>query len=105
MNEQPNFLRHFTFGFREDAPSAIQGSTADDDSPLRAELFSAQQMAAHGKVLAASHELSKRQGPDRLLARLRENAEVIAETCDELTDAVKSSRQITPASEWLLDNS
>ncbi|WP_371868246.1 GH36-type glycosyl hydrolase domain-containing protein [Pseudoduganella rivuli] len=105
MNEQPNFLRHFTFGFREDAPSAVPSSAADDDSPLRAELFSAQQMAAHGKVLAASHELSKRQGPDRLLARLRENADVIAETCEDLTAAVKSSRQITPASEWLLDNS
>ncbi|CAN7672498.1 cyclic beta 1-2 glucan synthetase [Pseudoduganella sp. LjRoot289] len=62
-------------------------------------------MAAHGKTLAETHELSKRGGPDRLLARLAENAAVIAQTCDELTAAVKSSRQITPASEWLLDNS
>ncbi len=105
MSKQAKFLRLFTFGFREDAPSALSSSADDDDSPLRAELFSAQQMAAHGKVLAASHELSTRQGPDRLLARLAENAEVIADTCEELTAAVKSSRQITPASEWLLDNS
>src|SRR5450830_892926 len=27
-----------------------------------------------------------------------------AATCDELTAAVKAGRQITPASEWLLDN-
>ncbi|MES2320435.1 MAG: glucoamylase family protein [Pseudomonadota bacterium] len=61
-------------------------------------------MAAHGKHLAARHVLSKRGGPDKLLARLTENATVISETCTELTAAIKSGRQITPASEWLLDN-
>ncbi|HEY1149901.1 MAG TPA: glucoamylase family protein [Pseudoduganella sp.] len=72
--------------------------------PLRAELFSAQQMAQHGRLLAASHELSTRGGSDRLLSRLTENAEVISRTCEELTTAVKEGRQVTPASEWLLDN-
>ncbi|WP_343733428.1 hypothetical protein, partial [Duganella sp.] len=61
-------------------------------------------MAAHGKTLARHHELSKRGGRDRLLSRLAENAAVIDATCDELTAAVKAGRQITPASEWLLDN-
>jgi hypothetical protein len=74
------------------------------DLPLRAELFSAAQMAAHGKTLASHHRLSKRGGADRLLSRLAENAAVIDATCDELTAAVKQGRQITPASEWLLDN-
>ncbi|MFL6657367.1 MAG: GH36-type glycosyl hydrolase domain-containing protein, partial [Massilia sp.] len=32
------------------------------------------------------------------------NAAVIGATCNELTAAIKASRQITPASEWLLDN-
>ncbi|MBC7455380.1 MAG: cyclic beta 1-2 glucan synthetase, partial [Massilia sp.] len=76
----------------------------EDELPLRSELFSAAQMAAHGKHLAARHRLSKRGGPDRLLSRLAENAEVIAGTCGELTAAIKAGRQITPASEWLLDN-
>ncbi|MES2263902.1 MAG: glucoamylase family protein [Pseudomonadota bacterium] len=93
------------FGFREAVSGSLQAGEQDDDSPLRGELFSAQQMAAHGKTLAANHELSTRGGPDRLLARLSENADVIATTCDELTTAVKAARQITPASEWLLDNS
>ncbi|WLI91877.1 glucoamylase family protein [Massilia sp. R2A-15] len=61
-------------------------------------------MATHGRHLAARHQLSKKGGADRLLARLTENAEVIAGTCGELTAAIKASRQITPASEWLLDN-
>ena len=76
----------------------------NDDLPLRSELFSAMQMAAHGKTLAASHHLGRRHGSDRLLARLAENADLITDTVNELTGAVKAGRQITPASEWLLDN-
>ena len=91
------------FGFRE-AASGAQLSDDDEDLPLRAELFSAVQMAAHGKHLASHHELSKRSGRDRLLARLAENAAVISKTCEVLTAAIKDGHQITPASEWLLDN-
>jgi cellobiose phosphorylase len=75
-----------------------------DDLPLRSELLSVMQMAAHGKALAASHQLSAERGPDRLLARLAQNAECIAATCGELTEAVTAARQITPAADWLLDN-
>jgi cellobiose phosphorylase len=93
-----------TLGFRESPAGSLLSDEDDEDLPLRAELFSAAQMAAHGKTLAAHHELSKRGGRDRLLSRLTENAAVIDSTCDELTAAVKAGRQITPASEWLLDN-
>src|SRR5471030_257662 len=93
-----------TLGFRESPSGSLLADADDEDLPLRAELFSAAQMAAHGKTLATHHELSKRGGRDRLLARLSENAAVIDATCDELTAAVKAGRQITPASEWLLDN-
>src|SRR4051812_6845407 len=81
---------------------ALDGVVSADELPLRSELFSAAQMAAHGGHLAARHQLSKKGGPDRLLARLSENSDVIAATCDELTAALKAGRQITPASEWLL---
>ncbi|NRR32099.1 cyclic beta 1-2 glucan synthetase [Oxalobacteraceae bacterium] len=94
----------FIMGFRESFSGAPPAEEDEDDMPLRAELFSAAQMAAHGKTLAAHHVLSKRGGRDRLLARLSENAAMIGATCDELTAAVKAGRQITPASEWLLDN-
>ncbi len=92
------------FGFRESLSGSLLSDDDEDDLPLRAELFSAAQMAAHGRTLAAHHVLSKRGGRDRLLSRLAENATVITSTCDELTAAIKASRQITPASEWLLDN-
>jgi len=76
----------------------------DDALPLRSELFSAMQMAAHGKNIASGHAVSKRHGRDRLLARLADNAALITATVNELTATVKSGRQVTPASEWLLDN-
>ncbi|OYO32587.1 cyclic beta 1-2 glucan synthetase [Janthinobacterium sp. PC23-8] len=62
------------------------------------------QMAAHGKHVATGHAVGKRQGRDRLLARLADNAALITATVNELTATVKSGRQVTPASEWLLDN-
>ncbi|NVM75984.1 cellobiose phosphorylase [Duganella sp. SG902] len=104
MNKSNPLLPELALGFHESPTGSLQSEEEDEDLPLRAELFSAAQMAAHGKTLAKHHELSKRGGRDRLLSRLAENAAVIDSTCDELTAAVKAGRQITPASEWLLDN-
>ncbi|MEV4779609.1 cyclic beta 1-2 glucan synthetase [Burkholderia sp. LMU1-1-1.1] len=97
-------MPEMTLGFRESTTASLVSDEDDEDLPLRAELFSAAQMGAHGRTLAAHHELSTRGGPDQLLSRLSENADFINTTCDELTEAVKAGRQITPASEWLLDN-
>ena len=77
---------------------------ASEEPPLRAELFSADQMERHGKTLAGSHRLSSRRAPDQLLARLAENEHVLLEACNLLTAAVKANRRISPAGEWLLDN-
>src|SRR5882672_8002953 len=77
---------------------------AGDLSPLRSELFSADQMEQHGKALAASHQLSPGRAPDQLLKRLAENKDVLIAVCDQLAAAVKGERRITPAEEWLLDN-
>ena len=77
---------------------------ADDEPPLRAELYGAVQMEQHGAVLAASHTISDVPGRDQLLARLADNESIIIEACNLLTAAVRDNRQITPAAEWLLDN-
>lgn len=79
-------------------------STAENEPPLKSELFSAAQMQHHGKVLASRHIVKTDHTPDRLLPRLAENENAILATCEMLTKAVKDKQQITPASEWLLDN-
>ena len=77
---------------------------ADEEPPLRSELFSADQMEQHGKSLASAHRLTPGRVADQLLPRLAENERILAEVCDLLTAAVAANRRITPAAEWLLDN-
>jgi cellobiose phosphorylase len=79
-------------------------ATTTDEPPLRAELFSADQMEQHGADLARVHRVSAVRSADQLLARLADNEDVLLETCNLLTTAVKSNRRISPAGEWLLDN-
>ena len=75
-----------------------------DELPLRAELFSADQMEQHGRRLAGAHRLTPRRGPDQLLPRLAANEAILVDACSLLTAAVQADRRITPAGEWLLDN-
>ena len=83
---------------------AGSGQYADEEPPLRSELFSADQMEQHGKSLAASHKLTPRRAADQLLPRLAANEGVLIRACNLLTAAVTANRRITPAGEWLLDN-
>ena len=78
--------------------------SSGDEPPLRAELFSAEQMERHGKTLAGLHRLSSQRAPDQLLARLADNERVLFEARNLLTVAIKANRRISPAGEWLLDN-
>jgi cyclic beta-1,2-glucan synthetase len=84
--------------------SSTPSQQADDQLPLRAELFSALQMEQHGRILANAHKLSTGCGRDQLLSRLADNENIIIDACNQLTEAVKAGRQVTPAAEWLLDN-
>ncbi len=95
------FLRRLTPGLRG---LGWPRTTTADESPLRADLFSADQMALHGKTLAAAHRVAPGRAPDRLLDRLAANESALVEVCKLLTAAVSQGRQITPAGEWLLDN-
>jgi cyclic beta-1,2-glucan synthetase len=74
------------------------------ESPLRAQLFSAEQMERHGVALAKSHRLSDSQPGDLLLERLSANESVIRRASKLLSDAVQANRRLTPAGDWLLDN-
>jgi len=76
----------------------------DDQTPLRAELFSADQMEQHGRVLAGTHAVRRSVKRDPLLRRLDDNERVLTTTCRLLTGVVLSKLRITPAGEWLLDN-
>jgi cyclic beta-1,2-glucan synthetase len=84
--------------------TSLRSNSVTTEAPLRAELFNAEQMERHGRILASSHTLQRGRGREQLLDRLADNEEVLHKTCDLLMQAVKAGRRITPAGEWLLDN-
>ncbi|MDP1899983.1 MAG: glucoamylase family protein [Rubrivivax sp.] len=82
----------------------LQRDAADiEEAPLRAELLTADQIAQHGKSLAAVHELTTARAPDRLLARLASNEKLLVQVCALLAPQGEQQRS-SPAGEWLLDN-
>ena len=86
------------------SPGGRDANSTTEEVPLRAELFSAEQMAHHGRALAVSHTLGTTRSRNRLLVRLADNEAVLISTCRLLTEAIQAGTPITPAGEWLLDN-
>ncbi len=73
------------------------------EPPLRAELFSVEQLARHARTLAAGHQITTQHSSDRLLARLDGNEQKLR-VFNRATRTANQGRRITPAAEWLLDN-
>ncbi len=71
--------------------------------PLRAELFSLEQLARHAKALAQRHQLASQRGSHSLLARLDQNERILRDY-NRATYATDQTRRVTHAAEWLLDN-
>ena len=77
---------------------------ANEKSPLRSELFSAEQMEQYARTLASSHAVIIEKAPEQLLPRLAENEAVLLEVHQLVTESAKANSRISPAAEWLLDN-
>ena len=75
-----------------------------DEQPLRAELFSIDQLEAYAKKLAAKHDVNFKKVREVLLTRLKENENLLMRANEQLNEAAKAKRNISPAGEWLLDN-
>ncbi len=80
---------------------ARRASTSEE--PLRAELFSLDQLIAHAQSLAGNHRITTKRSSNRLLERLAFN-EKILRNFNRQTQAVDQNRRVTHAAEWLLDN-
>jgi cyclic beta-1,2-glucan synthetase len=96
-----------------DAPTGNENGKAhaggSGEPPLRAELFSIDQLERHAKSLAGWHRLMPRgrwggRRADRLLPRLKENEVVLRQEYRRLAESVKQGRRAMPAGEWFLDN-
>jgi cellobiose phosphorylase len=96
MQTLPLRFQGWKAGYARLRPSA-------SEPPLRAELFSVEQLAHHAKGLANHHQVVTRQGSNRLLAKLDLNEDILR-AFNRASLAVSPSRRITPAAEWFLDN-
>ncbi|MDP2139129.1 MAG: hypothetical protein Q8J74_14860, partial [Candidatus Didemnitutus sp.] len=92
-----------TFSKRWQTWMARQARHRDNEPPLRAELFSVDQLARHARDLATSHQIAPDRRSNPLLAQLDLNEERLR-AFNRGTIAVDPSRNVTPAAEWLLDN-
>lgn len=81
-------------------PSVIQPV----DRILHAELFSIDQLDAHGESLARTHVLNMRPGKDFLLSRLDANEQKLKQTHHMLAESGYGGTHLSPAGTWLLDN-
>lgn len=83
---------------------AALGPRYIEEQPLRAELFSIEQLEQHAISLAGWNEIDPKSSKDKLLPRLAENERMLIKTYELLAAAVDEKRRIAPAGEWLLDN-
>ncbi len=97
-------IRRMTSHWRESANVEGVFVVTGEDPPLRAELFSVDQLARHAARLATTHQLARERGADRLIPRLDENEHILVQTYHLITAAVVRDRRISPGAEWLLDN-
>src|SRR4051812_7177685 len=79
-------------------------SDINNAPPLRAELFTAEQVSAHAADLANHHKITYHSTTELLLKRLADNEEVLKRVVVLLQDSVREKTPVTPAGEWLLDN-
>ncbi len=78
----------------------------DSDDLIRAELFSIERLEQHAHSLAAAQAVTGARGSSRKLeARLRDNDLTLRAACRSISEAIQDDRTITPAAEWLIDNS
>ena len=76
----------------------------DAEPPLRQELFSITQVESHARSLAAIHTLNPRPGPELLLRRLDGNRQIIRQSYEDVAEAIRAGRSVSPAAKWLLEN-
>ena len=94
--------------FKKNMVAPFLGEDSDkyenESPPLRAELFTEEQLKLHARAISKNHELISDHPSEQLLKRLAENESILLEVHEKLTNVVSDNERIVPAAEWLLDN-
>ena len=75
-------------------------------SPIRAEIFGLQRFAQHGQSLGETHLVAEtRSRAGTFFPRLQDNIRMLRKACAYLGAQAGQGYDVSPAAEWLLDNS
>jgi len=74
------------------------------EQPLKAELFSINQLEQYARLLAKTHEVDINPGKDKLLPRLSENEDILVHVYELLMLVIENKKRISTPAEWLIDN-
>src|ERR1700760_173536 len=89
--------------------SVGRGIYADGDDTIRAEVFSIEQLEQHAESLARIHRVTGKPGSAgssrSLQRRLKDNDVALRRAYRAIAKSIRANRTITPAAEWLIDNS
>ncbi len=78
---------------------------AQEEEPIRSELFSVERLEQHAESLASNQPThSNAISGKSLVVRLRDNERVLLEAYGSIAKEAGEGRSITPSAEWLLDN-
>lgn len=79
--------------------------TADEDMPIRAELFAPEKLIEQARILAMAQEIHREAHPDpELLKHFQKNSAFLHFSYDSIIAAVSGGDPIPPAEEWFIDN-
>ena len=74
--------------------------------PIRSEIFGLQRFAQHGQSLGQTHLVAEiRSRGDTFFPRLQDNIRMLRTACAYLGAQAGQGYDVSPAAEWLLDNS
>jgi cyclic beta-1,2-glucan synthetase len=78
---------------------------AQDEEPIRAELFSVERLEQFAARLAVEHrDVQSHLSGRKLLPELEENGRLLLAAYRSLAEAIRRERSISPAAEWFVDN-
>lgn len=79
--------------------------TSDEEKPIRAELFSPEQLIEQARILAFSQTIQRDAKPNpELLKHFQRNSVFLHAAYDSVLTAVSRGESIPPAEEWFIDN-
>ena len=79
--------------------------TWDDSQLISAEIFGPERAKQHAQSLAASQKVTEHPPyVHSVISRLSDNAAVLLNCYNEITQAISDGKTVTPAAEWLIDN-